>query len=168
MQKSPSVAGIIFNDSRDKVLLIKRRDVPVWVLPGGGLEEGESPEQGALRETEEETGLKVGLVKLIGEFFPKNKLTRHTYLYEFTPLGGTLQKGTETLDIQYFKVNNLPTLMPPPYQEWIQEAYKNPPFPLKKVTQSVSYWVLVLKLLRHPYLVCRHLLSKVGLVFNKK
>ncbi len=166
--KQPSVAGIIFNESRDKVLLIKRRDVPVWVLPGGGLEKGETFETGAQRETEEETGLETRLIRLVGQFLPKNPLTRHTYLYEFKSIGGSFHRGSETLDIKYFRVDSLPRLMPPPYQEWIKEAHKNLPFPIEKITQSVSYLTLIIKFLKHPYLVSRHILSKLGFVFNKK
>lgn len=35
-------------------------------LPGGGLDFGESPEQAALRETEEETGISPGCIEIIG------------------------------------------------------------------------------------------------------
>ena len=48
--KRQAVYGIVFNEERTKVLLIKRLDIPVWVLPGGGLDPGESPEAGAVRE----------------------------------------------------------------------------------------------------------------------
>jgi 8-oxo-dGTP diphosphatase len=36
-----SVACILFNKNRSEVLLIKRKDIPVWVLPGGGIDPGE-------------------------------------------------------------------------------------------------------------------------------
>ena len=39
-----------------------------WTLPGGGLEFGETPEAGALREVEEESGLTVELAGLAGTF----------------------------------------------------------------------------------------------------
>ncbi len=35
-----AVYGIVFNQTRSEVLLIKRMDIPVWVLPGGGLDPG--------------------------------------------------------------------------------------------------------------------------------
>ena len=53
-EEKQAVYGIVFNNDKTEVLLIKRRDIPVWVLPGGGLDQGESPETGAVREVLEE------------------------------------------------------------------------------------------------------------------
>lgn len=49
---------IIFCKSKDKVLLIKRvkQDMQYWVVPGGGVENGESFENAARREISEEIG----------------------------------------------------------------------------------------------------------------
>ena len=63
-----SVNGIIFSEDRSEILLIKRRDVPVWVLPGGGIDKEETPDEAILREMEEETGYKVKLSRKIGEY----------------------------------------------------------------------------------------------------
>lgn len=50
------------------VLFGKRRDNGRWTLPGGHIEEGEVPLEGALRELHEETGLTpVGVMDLIDE-----------------------------------------------------------------------------------------------------
>ena len=53
---------VIYLDGK-KVLLLKRKDnVPYggkWGFPGGGAEKGETPEEAAIRETAEETGIKV-------------------------------------------------------------------------------------------------------------
>ena len=53
----------------DCVLLIHRRREPhrgLWVAPGGKLEPGESPHEGAVREILEETGLRIELPELRG------------------------------------------------------------------------------------------------------
>ena len=60
-----------FGPMRTEVLLIKRRSEPFkdsWALPGGFLEDDEPLEDGALRELEEETGLKLEVLQQIGAF----------------------------------------------------------------------------------------------------
>ena len=58
----------VIDKSRKKILLVKHKKFNKWVQPGGHIEEDETPEEAALREVYEETGLKV---KLIGERFPR-------------------------------------------------------------------------------------------------
>ena len=41
---------------------------PLWWLPGGGIDFGESPEDTLVREFEEETGLRVTNLELLGVF----------------------------------------------------------------------------------------------------
>lgn len=51
-----------------KLLLVFHKKFHKWVQPGGHIEENETPEEAALREVYEETGLKI---KLLGERFPR-------------------------------------------------------------------------------------------------
>src|SRR5882672_2254732 len=91
IQKPESVAGIVFSLDRSQVLLILRRDVPVWVLPGGGIDAGESPEDASIREILEETGLSVKVDRLVGHYTPVNRLTKRTNLYECSAVSGNLR-----------------------------------------------------------------------------
>ncbi len=55
-------ARVVLLDERDLTLLFRWEDErldakSVWITPGGGLDEGESPEAGARRELREETGI---------------------------------------------------------------------------------------------------------------
>ena len=58
---------VIVLDSDNRILMVKH-DHPertVWMVPGGGIEEGESSAQAAAREVLEETGLEVEITGLI-------------------------------------------------------------------------------------------------------
>jgi 8-oxo-dGTP pyrophosphatase MutT (NUDIX family) len=48
-----AAGGVVRNDSGDMLLIFRNE---VWDLPKGKLDDGETPEQGALREVEEECG----------------------------------------------------------------------------------------------------------------
>ena len=53
---------------RDGAVLLARwvgPQPPRWTLPGGGLDHGEDPRDGAVREVEEETGYRVELRRLL-------------------------------------------------------------------------------------------------------
>lgn len=54
----------------DRILLIYREDEDHWEVPGGKVEEDESPTEAAIREAKEEIGVKVNLQKPFysGEF----------------------------------------------------------------------------------------------------
>ena len=165
VDKSQSIAAIIFSKDRKKVLLIKRRDVPVWVLPGGGIERNETKEEAIIREVNEETGFDVTISRLIGEYTPINKLAKYTYIYECAICEGTPTTGDETKAIRFFPVDQLPKLIPPPYPDWIKDAHQNNTTVYKKIS-SVTYPTLIKNLLLHPSLVIRFLLSRMGFHIN--
>lgn len=61
-----SAATIVLNN-KNEILLIKgpKRG---WEIPGGQVEEGESLEKAAIRETKEETGIDIKILKFCGIF----------------------------------------------------------------------------------------------------
>jgi ADP-ribose pyrophosphatase YjhB (NUDIX family) len=50
-------AGVLITDDADRVLLLQPSYKPTWEIPGGIVEEGESPRAAARREVREELGL---------------------------------------------------------------------------------------------------------------
>lgn len=164
-EKREAVYGIIFNPERTEVLLIKRLDIPVWVLPGGGLDAGESPEQGAIREVFEETGFHAEVKRKVALYLPVNKMTQRTHLFECQIIHGKAQVGNETKEVRFFPLNALPQL-PPPYEGWIGDSAANHGSVLCKKIEGVSYWVLLKLLIQHPILVGRYLLTKLGIHIN--
>jgi 8-oxo-dGTP pyrophosphatase MutT (NUDIX family) len=70
-----SAGGLVFDDV-GRVLLIRTRDLrnqPVWTLPKGALNPGETSADAALREVQEETGYQCELVR---------ELTSVTYWFQ--------------------------------------------------------------------------------------
>jgi 8-oxo-dGTP diphosphatase len=73
---SPEVeaAGGVVLDSEGRVALVHRPRYDDWTLPKGKLDPGESFEEAALREVEEETGLRCRLVRELPSVeYPDNK-----------------------------------------------------------------------------------------------
>lgn len=81
-EERPAIsAGIIINDG--KLLLVQRRVKEgslSWQFPAGQVEPGETLEQAAARETQEEVGLTVRPTKLVGERVHPNTGRRMAYV----------------------------------------------------------------------------------------
>jgi putative (di)nucleoside polyphosphate hydrolase len=62
-----AAAGVMLINGQGKVFVAQRIDTTLeaWQMPQGGLDEGETPLEGALRELEEETGIPRTLVEVI-------------------------------------------------------------------------------------------------------
>ena len=60
-------AGVMLLNRDGKVFVAQRLDstLEAWQMPQGGLDEGEDPQDGALRELEEETGIRRDQVEVI-------------------------------------------------------------------------------------------------------
>ena len=68
MNRQFCASVFIINPENLKILLVHHKKFKKWVQPGGHIEAGEAPEETAVREVFEETGMKV---KLLGEHFPR-------------------------------------------------------------------------------------------------
>ncbi|QIN81977.1 NUDIX domain-containing protein [Rubrobacter tropicus] len=84
-------AAVVILDG-DRVLLMRRRKETedYYVLPGGGIEPGETPDEAAVREAREETGLYVRLDRKLG-VFDDNGRRGHYFLV--TKFEGTQRVG---------------------------------------------------------------------------
>ena len=68
MKREFCASVFVVNPVDKKILLCHHQRFDRWVQPGGHIEDNELPEETALRETYEETGVRV---KLLGERFPR-------------------------------------------------------------------------------------------------
>lgn len=60
--------GVMLMNAEGKVFVGQRKDseVAAWQMPQGGIDKGEAPEDAALRELWEETGVTADLVEVVG------------------------------------------------------------------------------------------------------
>ena len=84
-------AGIMLANTEGKIFVGQRidkaPDIDAWQMPQGGIDEGEDPEQAALRELVEETGLSPDVVDVIAR-------SREEYFYDLPEeLLGKIWKG---------------------------------------------------------------------------
>lgn len=86
-------AGIVLIQD-NKVALIERHraGLDYFVFPGGGVDEGESPEQAAIRETMEELGVQVTIKQKVAEVQLGKRSRQVYFLAEQT--GGEFGTGT--------------------------------------------------------------------------
>lgn len=163
-----SVAAVILSSDDQEVLLVKRRDTPIWVLPGGGVDIGETPIHAAAREALEETGVVIEVKGLIGKYLPKNKLGKVTYLYLCRPVDGKPQASSEAREAQFFPLSKLPRPFFFIHKKWLDDALEHRPQPFEKPLEGVTYWNFAKHLLCHPLLTARFLLSKMGMPWNSR
>jgi 8-oxo-dGTP diphosphatase len=97
-----SAAAIVVNE-KNELLLIKgpRRG---WEMPGGQVEEGESLSQAAIRETKEESGIDIEIIKFCGIFQNVGNSICNT-LFLAKPIGGELIQSSESLETGFFPLD---------------------------------------------------------------
>ena len=100
------------------VLLVKRGVKPhlgYWSLPGGVIDKGETAEEATIRETFEETGLNVTLVRELGVVTgPLSGMGHGIFLCQ--GMSGALKVcPPEVTAIQWISYNRLETLMLPEF-----------------------------------------------------
>lgn len=116
--------GCVF-DERGRVLLQKRGDSGNWGFPGGAIELGETPENAAIRELKEETGLDVVVNSLIGIYtdsdmrYPNGDQAHSICIvYELKKIGGKLKcDNLEALKLKFFDIDEMPVMFCKQHEE---------------------------------------------------
>ena len=72
-------------------------------MPGGQVEEGESLKDAAVRETKEESGIDIEVVKFCGIFQNVDCSICNT-LFSAKPIGGKLTTSSESLEVGFFPI----------------------------------------------------------------
>jgi predicted NUDIX family NTP pyrophosphohydrolase len=137
---SPHSAGVLLFRDRDgatEVLLIRpggpywtNRDVGAWMIPKGGVEPGEAPADAALREFEEETGMRLAVTpfplarirqaggKWVEAFaaegdFDCSTLNSNLFEVEWPPRSGRRQSFPEVVEARWMTLAEARAMMLP-------------------------------------------------------
>ena len=116
-----AVSAVIERDGR--YLLARRSDIPWWNLPGGGLEYGETVDEGLAREVREEIGAALEIVRLVGVYSKPQKrevvLSFLCRLPEDSPEPGT---SDEVSKVAWFLPAELPADLLPKHRQRLEDA----------------------------------------------
>ncbi|SCA63467.1 Uncharacterized protein SCG7086_AS_00070 [Chlamydiales bacterium SCGC AG-110-P3] len=153
-----SAIGVVF-DSDGKILLVKRQDIPVWVLPGGGIDEDEDPADAAVREVWEETGLQVKVIRKIARYTPINRLSRNTHIFECGVIGGEIACSDETTDVGYYREDTVPGYLFDLHKYWIHDARQNLPTVIEAPIAGTSYRNAIGFFFLHPLISLQYICS---------
>ncbi len=111
MAEVEAAGGVVMRDGL--VLLVHRPKYDDWTLPKGKLDPGESFEEAALREVEEETGFRCEL----GAELPSSEYTDHkgrskiVRYWEMTVLGGEFALNDEVDEVRWLEPREAASLL---------------------------------------------------------
>ncbi len=111
---TPKVAvGAAVGNDQGEILLVQRADSGVWLYPTGWADVGYSAAEVVVKEVEEETGIKVEVVRLIavldGLRIGMSRIPLYSLVFQCRPLGGELKAHPlECSDVGWFALDKLP------------------------------------------------------------
>ena len=132
---SPLVAGTAaIIDAEGRILLMRRSDNRLWVMPGGIMEVGETPAAAVVREAWEETGVRCVPVALVGVYDSRvwdkpsgQHLYKFTFLCSYVATGSGHEQAShahETLETEWVSEDNLPLDLYDGHRQRIQDAFR--------------------------------------------
>ena len=117
------VATFAIIERDGKYLLARRRDIGWWNLPGGGLEYGETVDEGLAREVMEEIGVTVVIERVVGIYSkPRKNEVVIAFLCHLAP--GTSEPATsdEVSEVGWFTADTLPDKLLPKHRQRLIDA----------------------------------------------
>ena len=130
-------SAVIFDETRQKVLLTRRADNRQWCLPGGHMEPVETVTETCIREVWEETGLRVEVKRLAGVYSNPNRYIQYpdgnkfhvvALNFEVVVVDGKLTTSNETTEFGYLSLPEIYKMdMVPHHVERIEDIFQEPP-----------------------------------------
>lgn len=121
---------LVLRNDDSEVLLLRHGYAPGWLLPGGGVERGESLAEAALRELREEAAIEAEEEPKLHGLFLNDRNFRGDHvacfvLRRFTQ--GAFRPGLEVTEVSFFPVDQLPEGATPGTRRRIAEVIGNSP-----------------------------------------
>jgi 8-oxo-dGTP diphosphatase len=106
------VAAVVLRDGDGRILVVRKEGTSRFMLPGGKIEPGETPDRTAIREAHEELGidLEPGRLAFVGEWTApaanESGRTVHGHVYEHPWVPGAAVRN-EIAEAQWLSVGDL-------------------------------------------------------------
>jgi len=107
--------GVVFKGN--SMLFVRENDDGLWSIPGGMVDQNETPRQAVEREVKEETGYHVKAEKLLAlmdrdshSHYPPHPFSVFKLFIRCKIIGGKARKSFETDEIKFFKEDEIPEL----------------------------------------------------------
>jgi 8-oxo-dGTP diphosphatase len=110
-----AAGGLVWRRAGDglEVAAVHRPRYDDWSLPKGKLDEGEDFEQAALREVEEETGLRCRLGRTLGDtsYHDRKDRPKLVRYFEMQPEGGEFEPNDEVDELRWVRLDEARDLL---------------------------------------------------------
>jgi len=131
-------------DAEGRVLLVRHTYGRLnWELPGGGAEPGESPDETAVREIREETGLDVEIDRLTGAYYEVGPRPGHAhgpilhFVFLVRARGAgepvAVAKPPEIDDVGWWSLDSLPTPISDFTERRVRDAASGAPAAITRI-----------------------------------
>ncbi|MBQ1157710.1 NUDIX domain-containing protein [Streptomyces sp. A73] len=114
----PSVTAVV-QDAESRLLLIHKTDNDLWALPGGGHDIGESISETVVREVDEETGIRVEVLDIVGLYTDPGHVMAYddgevrqqfSICFRARPIAGALRTSSESREVRWVNPADLDSL----------------------------------------------------------
>jgi len=112
-EKRPRPGSAVLVKKGDSFLLAKRNKSSYfgkWVIPGGGIDWGETIEEAAIREIKEETNLDIRIIKLIcfkEIIHPSENYHSIVFFHLAEPLNDELKAADDSEEVGFFTIDQI-------------------------------------------------------------
>ena len=125
MEQKPRITSAVLVTKDDKFLLAERNKENYngyWIIPGGGVEFGETTQEAAVREIKEETNLEVDITQLIGYKEIINVPGSYhsiVFFYLATPKHTKIEAREDVSKARFFSLDEIKKLKIAESVEWV-------------------------------------------------